>query len=108
MLKRKYRLSVSKKIPFKSIFNTPFFTLKVAPSTLPYNRYGFIVSKQIDKRAVARNRVKRVLRSCVEEIFGQIRPGFDMILIVRKGAVESPRENLMRVFREQLEKASLL
>lgn len=108
MLKKKYRLQVNIRPKFQSSFNTPFFILRVAPNSLFYNRYGFVVSKKIDKRATVRNRVKRVIRSCIEELFGQIKAGFDMILIVRKDAVKVARSEIMKTLVEQLKKASLL
>lgn len=41
--------------------------VRVNPNTLSHNRYGFIVGKKIDKRAVIRNRIKRRTRSVVEK-----------------------------------------
>lgn len=108
MLKKKYRLQADIRPKFQSSFNTPFFILRVAPNSLPYNRYGFVVSKQVDKRATVRNRVKRVLRSCIEELLGQIKQGFDMIFIIRKSAVGVSRQELMKILAEQLKKAALL
>lgn len=108
MLKKKYRLQANIKPKFQSSFNTPFFILRAAHNSLSYNRYGFVVSKQVDKRATVRNRVKRVLRSCIEEVLRQIRQGFDIILIIRKSAVGVSRQELMKTLAEQLQKAALL
>jgi len=60
------------------------FTLIVLPNDQPYNRYGFVVSKRVGN-AVTRNLVKRRLREILRHLdsAGQIRGGYDCLLIVR-------------------------
>ena len=61
---------------------------------LTYNRYGFVVKKAVDKRATVRNRIRRLLRSCIEEMFDEIKPGQDMLFMLNGKIVEMKREDL--------------
>ncbi len=88
MLHRKFRLPASGVITFTQTIPAPFFVLKVAYNNYNYSRYGFVVSKKIDKRAVVRNRLKRSIRSCIEQSITQIKPGYDMLFILRKKSLE--------------------
>ncbi|MGB4562375.1 MAG: ribonuclease P protein component, partial [Methylophilaceae bacterium] len=53
---------------FSSVFNFKkryfgkFITCFYRPNNLQFSRFGFIVSKKINKRAVRRNYMKRVLK----------------------------------------------
>jgi ribonuclease P protein component len=51
-------------------------------------RLGLAVSRQVGS-AVARNRIKRRLRACFEELEGTVPRGRDYVLIVRPGLVEA-------------------
>jgi len=47
-------------------------------------RVGFVVSKKISKLAVARNRIKRVLRESVRNNLDKLGTGVDMVFLVKK------------------------
>lgn len=88
MLKRKHRLHARSKLVNPAILQLPMFTLRIARNNLLYNRYGFVVSKKVDKRAVARNRVRRVAVTHVQELEGKFKKGYDVLFRFRKLAVE--------------------
>ncbi len=94
MLPKQYRLVRWENKQQASVFQTPFFTLRVAPNAFLYSRFGFVASKKIDKRAVVRNEVKRKVRSCIEAMQKDIRPGFDMFFFLKKAAVETQRSEI--------------
>lgn len=56
------------------------FTLK---NGLPVSRFAIIVGKAVDKRAVARNRIKRVLSESVRLSLANEKPGFDTVILLR-------------------------
>lgn len=100
MLKRKYRLPVRAKTTRPSSHRSQTFRLMVYKNNLPLSRFGFVISKKIDKRAVVRNRTKRVMRSCIEEMLPKIENGYDMLFILQKNAVSQKRE----IFFSEIEK----
>lgn len=52
-------------------------------------KFGFVVSKKVDRRAVVRNRVKRQMREVVRLLVSKeaINPGFLIVLLVKKEIV---------------------
>ncbi len=80
-----------------------FFVLSAAPNDLPHNRYGFVTSKHLGT-AVARNRVRRVLREAVRLLHPNLATGHDMVFIARKPMVGQPfsevKAALTAVFRQ--------
>lgn len=91
MLKRKYRLPVKAKLTHSSVIRSRTFLLKLSQNSLPFSRFGFVIGKKIDKRSVIRNRTKRVIRSCIEEMLEKIKEGYDMLFILHKNAVDKKR-----------------
>jgi len=51
---------------------------------LKLSRIGFTVPTFVDKYSTVRNRIKRVLRHSVRSLMHDIKPGWDMIFIVRR------------------------
>ncbi len=107
MFKRKNRLTAKVKMRGKS-FNTQFFILKSAENNLDYNRFAFVISKKTEKKAVTRNRVKRVLRSCFEEIINELKTGFDFLIIIKKEAITENRKVLHTFLKEFLSKEGFI
>ena len=68
--------------------------MKAVPNGLEHSRFGFSVSKRVGK-AVARNRVRRVLRECVR--LTPCKPGWDIVLIARNPASEAGYHQMKRV-----------
>lgn len=53
---------------------------------LPYNRTAFLASKKVGN-SVARNRARRLLKESYRELEGNIKTGYDMIIIARNTIV---------------------
>ena len=79
--------------------------MKALPNGLDYYRYGFVVGKRVGK-AVARNRVKRLLREVVRQI--PIKPGWDIVFIARSEAEKSGFAELKGIVWKLTSKAKLL
>lgn len=47
-------------------------------------RFGFIISNKISKKAVERNRIRRILRSVVRSLINNIQPGYMFVVLARK------------------------
>lgn len=83
MLATQYRVPRSVSFSNTKSKQTLFFRVLFKENQLSFNRFGFIVSKKIDKRAVGRNRLKRVLREAASHHL-TARQGKDMLFIVKQ------------------------
>lgn len=85
MLPKKNRLK--KKKDFERVFKEgkgfkeDFLFLKLAKNNLNISRFGFAVGQKISKKAVLRNKIKRMLRELVKARLPKIKIGFDGILV---------------------------
>jgi ribonuclease P protein component len=79
--------------------------MKALPNGLSLSRYGFSVTKKVGK-AVQRNRLKRLLREIMR--LQSLRPGWDIVFIVRSVAVNADYHQLERVVARLLVRAQLL
>lgn len=86
-------------------FPTTLFVLKVKENGLIVNRFGIVVSKKIDKRAVVRNRIKRMLRQILVDLNKEMTIGHDMLFIVRIGIINKNNDQTKIIIRQILEKA---
>lgn len=77
--------------------------IRVLPNSLelPRNRYAFVAGKRVGK-SVERNRAKRLCREAIRFYHPQLRPGHDLVLIVRGEAAELPSYEATRAIIERL------
>jgi ribonuclease P protein component len=74
-------------------------TLNCARNSLPFNRYGIIVSKRVGM-AVTRNRARRLLREAVRALDAELSSGFDIVLIARPALKGEPFAAVLVAVRE--------
>jgi ribonuclease P protein component len=87
-LPRQARLS--KPADFKRVFDKPTvsadraFKVLARSNDLERPRLGMAVSRQVDKRAVGRNRIKRVIRESFRQYFANTGPAMDFVVLPRR------------------------
>ncbi len=70
-----------------------FLFAKYKKNDLSYPRLAFIVSSKISRKAVVRNRIRRVLSEISGAKLNELKP-IDMMLIADKKIVEAPRDKI--------------
>ncbi len=108
MLARKYRLPHFIRFTRSPLIRHPFFSVRIGKSNLPYSRFGFIISKKIDKRATVRNRLKRRFRGCIEQLTLFQRPGKDVLFILKKESISESSEILLKHIQQVLCETKIL
>ncbi len=81
--------------------------LSAGAGALSHNRYGIIVGGRLGK-AVARNRFKRRLRAILLELHPELRQGYDIAIIARRGALQRTFHDLKRIVRGLCRRAGLI
>lgn len=69
------------------------FLAEFSPNAQSSCRLGQAVSRRVSKRAVDRNRIKRLARESYRHILGDL-PCVDILLIARSSAVKTPSSEL--------------
>jgi len=91
---------LTKAIEFKRVFNKPFVSSDACFKVLArinegeISRLGMAVSRQIDKRAVGRNRIKRVVRESFRLRYAQSGACLDIIVLPRRESATMCNEKL--------------
>jgi ribonuclease P protein component len=78
-----------------------------APNDLKYARAGFIVSKKVCKKAVERNRAKRLMREVFRLNKHRLKP-VDIVFIARKGIKGKKFQDVEKDFLKLAKKAGIL
>lgn len=112
MLPKQYRLKKKKdfELVFKKgkTFNDKFLFLKLRKNNLEFNRFGFTIGLKISKKAVVRNKIKRLLREAIREKLNDIKSGFDVVIRVRTEIINKDYEEVKKELESLLEKAGLI
>jgi len=85
--------------------------IKTAKNSLPETRIGFSVGKKFSKKAVLRNKARRKLREAVHFHLKQFKPGFDIVVFLKKRGIMTEKEGLSEAKEDIikiLKKANLL
>jgi ribonuclease P protein component len=69
-----------------------------------FNRFAIVVSKKVDKRAVVRNRIRRLISSSIEELYNDLKQGKDTMFIVKREAINKSRRDFFKEIKLTLEK----
>ncbi len=89
MLQKKHRLNKSKDIQDTSArgrtFFSPNFVVKYKPIATGTTRAAVVVSNYVSKKAVERNRIKRLVRETLRLSLSSLKPG-DYVVVVRPKA----------------------
>ena len=112
MLSREYRLQ--KEQDFTRVHHTgrfigqKFLAIKFIPNHLDVSRFGFLVGTKISKKSVVRNKIKRRLRETIRLKLAKIKPGFDVVVMVRLEIVDKTYQEIEQAISGALKEAKLL
>lgn len=104
MLPKLQRLPHSVRLHVARSLRTEFFIVKTAPNNLALSRFGVVISKKVDKRAVVRNRMRRLIHQAIYEQQSWISGGYDTLFLVQKPFVKLS-ETLIQEVSSFLQKA---
>lgn len=83
MLKREHRLPSAVTFSNPHIARSPLFLLKYQETALPRSRAGIVISKRVSSSAVVRNRLKRLITTCLYPLISNTKTSVDILIIVQ-------------------------
>jgi ribonuclease P protein component len=91
------------------MYPTRHFGLLISPSLNPQDksRFGVILSKKIAKSAVDRNLYRRRLHEVVGVFLPQLKPGYNVIILVKHQIVSATFVDLQHSMKKALSQAGL-
>jgi ribonuclease P protein component len=108
MLKKENRLRKTKEINrvFKSKkgFYDDLLGVKILKNDKKINKYCIIISANISKKAVERNRLRRKIKAIIIELEPSLKKGLDCLIIVKKKALDSDgftiKKSIEKIFKK--------
>ncbi|OGL62225.1 ribonuclease P protein component [Candidatus Uhrbacteria bacterium RIFCSPHIGHO2_02_FULL_47_44] len=91
----------------RSVFDVTL-GIRFAPNNLPVTRFTVVVGTKISKRAVVRNKIKRRIRGIVEKRLLEIKPGFDVLFLVKKETIDQTHKQLVEQIERMFKRAKLV
>ena len=111
MLAKKNRLT--KRTDFSAIYSKGAYVrqgdimIKYIQTDNPEARIGFSLGKSFSKKAVERNRARRILQEACRTHIQSLKPGFDIVVMPAPQAKEIKFENSVRTLQQIFKKANL-
>ncbi len=84
------------------------FSLRIGLHANQPSRFSFVVSKKIDKRATKRNSLRRKGYNAVSKVLEFAKPGFAILVFMKKGAEVLSQDTLTAELRDVLSKAGVI
>ncbi|MFH1426899.1 MAG: ribonuclease P protein component [Candidatus Kerfeldbacteria bacterium] len=88
--------------------HTALFRIKTAPNKGEETRFGIVIPNKAIKRAFARNRKKRQVRSALGELLPGIKKGEDVVLIAQPQLDAASYADILADLREGLQKIGFI
>lgn len=108
MFKRENRLVPGIRFSNSYFFAAPQFLIKEKRNGLAVNRFGIVVSRKIDKRAVVRNGIKRFFRTTLMNLDRKMNTGHDTLFIIKKEILGKTKEENLLTIENALGKAGII
>lgn len=83
------------------------FLLTVMRNNLLINRFGFVVSLRVSKKATARNTLRRRMRHAARDLDGNLRKGFDYVLHASPAALSLRFQEIKDIFQNLFTNSNL-
>lgn len=114
MLPKEYRLPLRKELKRVKkegvLIQGKLFSLLVSHQTVrnQSSRFGFIISTKVHKKAVKRNRAKRLLSEVLSSLMAKIKPGFDVVFLAKKKLVGADLKEIKSEIKKLFAKAGVV
>jgi len=104
MLVKKFRLPVKEFLAKKpKILKANYFSFRYLPNQLSFGRFGVVISKKIEKSAVKRNKIKRIIFNFLRKQENSREfSGFDILIMPSKKVFGLGKEEIKKEILNEL------
>jgi len=74
---------------------------------LKESRFAVVVGTKVSKKAVVRNRLRRQIREMIRLRLNEAKPGYDLVLVVKKEALGKTGSELEKEIKKLLKKTPI-
>lgn len=108
MLPAQFRMPRGVQLIHSRFSSSPSIKMRFAPNTLSTTRFRAVVSKKVSKKAVERNRIRRILYGFLQDHRSEIDTGYDVLMVVQAGCPAYTIQTLSADLHHCLKSAGLL
>ena len=108
MLAKKFRLPISEFYARKEKTETvrsAHFVVRWTQTNLPFSRFGVVVKKSEEKRAVRRNKIRRTVFDAVYLLRAHSMKGYDILMVASPALFHVSTRDVEKEIEEVLKKA---
>lgn len=107
MLAKKYRLPIQSVLNKRGqSFKSRSFLFKIFLGVVDYNRFGVVISKKVDKKAVVRNKLKRIILDAAKKFVcltnDKNKTKHDILIIVSSAVAKLEKTDIIKEIEESL------
>lgn len=91
MLSKRHRLSLKKPIIFnhKHVFQNNYFKIQIETNqNQTHPLFATVISKKVSKKAVKRNRLKRMINQAIKDNLNEIKQQLSIVIVAKKRATK--------------------
>jgi ribonuclease P protein component len=81
---------------------------KLLSEEVSFTQIGISISQKVSKRAVVRNRIKRQIRSAVQQLLPEIPQGWKIVIVVKPTATQCDYEQFLQELKQLLKKSEVV
>jgi len=110
MLAKKYRLPIQSVLNKSGrTFKSRSFLIKIFAGQEKFNRFGVVISKKVDKRAVGRNKIKRIVLDLSKKFISQSEDSkninkFDVLIIISPVMIKMEKADIIKELEDAFQK----
>lgn len=82
--------------------------IKTKKNNLDNSRFGIIVSAKVSKKAVERNRLKRIIREIIKENLEIIKKDQDVVIVLNSLIVNKKKEDILKILLSAFQDLKLI
>lgn len=89
-----------------SFFSLRPFNINYVPNRLGFTRLAFVINKKVAKKAVDRNKVKRLFREAFRQLYATLPSGYDVVVGIKREALKIKLEEIATEAKKVAERIS--